>query len=59
MEKRKKLEKMDKGVEKAKSELVGCLRTKDRRPLDCWEEVQRFKGEVARLEQRFVERAMR
>ena len=59
MEKRRKVEKPDQGVEKAKNELVGCLRTNDRRPLDCWEEVEKFKSEVARLEQAFVERAMR
>ncbi|KAL1304731.1 hypothetical protein AAFC00_003676 [Neodothiora populina] len=49
----------DKGVEGAKDELVKCLRLKDRRPLDCWEEVEKFKGEVARLEQKFVDKALR
>ena len=40
----------DKGVEKAKEKLVQCLRVRDRRPLDCWEEVEGFKKEVGRLE---------
>ncbi|KAF2479412.1 hypothetical protein BDY17DRAFT_327385 [Neohortaea acidophila] len=56
---RKKLEKPSKEVEKAKEELVRCLRTKDRRPLDCWEEVEAFKAEVGKLERAFVERAGR
>lgn len=44
----------DKGVEKAKGELVECLRLKDRRPLDCWKEVDAFKEEVGRLERGFL-----
>ena len=44
----------DKEVEKAKGELVRCLRVKDRRPLDCWEEVEGFKREVGRLEGEWV-----
>ncbi|MCJ1333753.1 hypothetical protein MMC10_010453 [Thelotrema lepadinum] len=40
----------DKGVEKAKGEMVACLRANDRRPLDCWEEVKAFREEVGRLE---------
>lgn len=45
----------DEGVEWAKGKLVKCLRERDRRPLDCWEEVEGFKREVGRLEKRFVE----
>jgi MICOS complex subunit MIC19 len=41
-------------VEKARGELVGCLRLNDRRPLDCWREVEAFKREVGRLEEKFV-----
>lgn len=44
----------DTGVEKAKGELVDCLRLKDRRPLDCWKEVHAFKEEVGRLEKGFL-----
>ena len=50
---------MDPAVEKAKEEMVGCLRMNDRRPLDCWEQVETFKREVTKLEQKFVEKAMR
>ena len=56
---RKKMEKADPGVEKAKDELVQCLRMNDRRPLDCWKEKEAFKREVGRLEREFVERAVR
>ncbi|KAL9128141.1 MAG: hypothetical protein Q9217_003115 [Psora testacea] len=44
----------DKEVEKAKKKVVQCLRVNDRRPLDCWKEVEGFKREVGRLEQRFL-----
>lgn len=56
---RKKLEKADAGVEEARSELVACLQTNEARPLDCWAEVERFKGQVARYEARFLERTLR
>lgn len=59
LEKRKQVDKTDKGVEKAKEDLVSCLRMNDRRPLDCWEQVEEFKKEVSRLERGFVEKAMR
>ncbi|KAI4245008.1 MAG: hypothetical protein LQ352_006652 [Teloschistes flavicans] len=48
----------DKAVEKAKSEVINCLRLNDRRPLDCWREVEAFKGEVGRLEKDFLEKVM-
>lgn len=47
---------MDEGVQKARTGVVACLRGNDRRPLDCWEEVEAFKREVARLEEGFVDR---
>lgn len=59
LEKRRKLEQSEPGVEKAKEGLVHCLRMNDRRPLDCWSEVETFKAEVAKLEQKFVDRALR
>jgi altered-inheritance-of-mitochondria protein 13 len=59
LEGRKKVEDLDRGVEKAKSEVVQCLRANDRRPLDCWKEVENFRREVSRLEQAFVDRALR
>ena len=59
LDSRKKLENLDRDVEKAKSNVVDCLRTNDRRPLDCWKEVQVFRQEVGRLEQSFVDKALR
>ncbi|KAF2017254.1 DUF1690-domain-containing protein [Aaosphaeria arxii CBS 175.79] len=56
---RKKLEKADAEVNKAKEDLTNCLRTHDRRPLDCYQEVEAFKREVGRLEKDFVERTIR
>ena len=48
----------DKAVEKAKDEMVSCLRKNDRRPLDCWKEVEEFKKEVGRLERGFLGRVL-
>ena len=59
LERRKKLDQTDASVEKAKDGLVQCLRLNDRRPLDCWEQVEAFKAEVAKLEQKFVDRTLR
>lgn len=46
----------DKGVVAAKDGVVKCLRENDRRPLDCWREVEAFKREVGRLEKGFLGR---
>ncbi|CAO2651307.1 Nn.00g096040.m01.CDS01 [Neocucurbitaria sp. VM-36] len=59
LEKRKRLEQVDADLSKAKEAVVACLRTNDRRPLDCWKEVETFKKEVGRLEKEFVERTIR
>jgi MICOS complex subunit MIC19 len=59
LEARKKLDKVSPEVEKAKEELVTCLRTNDRRPLDCWQEVEAFKAEVGKLEKAFIQKAGR
>ena len=59
LENRKKLEELDSQLSKAKEDVVTCLRTNDRRPLDCWKEVETFKREVGRLEKEFVERTIR
>ncbi|KAK7530450.1 hypothetical protein IWX49DRAFT_530795 [Phyllosticta citricarpa] len=59
LESRKRVEAADPGVEKAKAEVVQCLRIHDRRPLDCWREVDAFKREVGRLEKEFVEKTVR
>ena len=46
---------VDKDVAKAKEDVTKCLRLNDRRPLDCWKEVEKFKAEVGRLEKKFVD----
>ncbi|ROW13761.1 hypothetical protein VPNG_03551 [Cytospora leucostoma] len=45
-------------VERARGEVVRCLTDNDRRPLDCWKEVESFKEEVRRLERGWVERVI-
>jgi MICOS complex subunit MIC19 len=59
LDSRKKLDKVSPEVEKAKENLVTCLRTNDRRPLDCWQEVETFKQEVGKLEKAFIQKASR
>lgn len=56
---RKKLEQVDADVGKAKDAVIACLRANDRRPLDCWKEIETFKKEVGRLEKDFVEKTIR
>ncbi|KAJ4311395.1 hypothetical protein N0V94_007963 [Neodidymelliopsis sp. IMI 364377] len=59
LEQRKRLEQVDTDLNKAKDDVVTCLRMHDRRPLDCWKEVETFKREVGRLEKEFVEKTIR
>merc|ERR1711939_1077219 len=59
LEQRKRSEKASPEVEKAKESMVQCLRLNDRRPLDCWQEVEQFKREVGRLERGFVDKVGR
>jgi altered-inheritance-of-mitochondria protein 13 len=59
LEQRKQVQKAPVEVEKAKEGLVQCLRHNDRRPLDCWQEVEAFKREVGKLEQAFIQKAGR
>lgn len=59
LEQRKQLAGVDESIERAKSEVVRCLRENDRRPLDCWKEVETFKQEVRRLEATWVEKVVR
>ena len=59
LEQRKKLTTIDEGVERAKSEVVRCLRENDRRPLNCYKEVERFREEVRKLEGVWVEKIVR
>lgn len=62
MEKRKKVREigeLDAAVESAREEVVKCLRGNDRRPLDCWKEVEAFREGVRRLEVGWVESVVR
>jgi len=52
---RKVLKDLPPEVEKARSAVVACLRLNDRRPLDCWQEVESFKREVRKMEEKFVD----
>ncbi|KAK6348748.1 hypothetical protein TWF730_009521 [Orbilia blumenaviensis] len=45
-------------VKRAETAVVRCLRLNDRRPLDCWREVEEFKREVIRLENAFVSKVV-
>ncbi|KXH50490.1 hypothetical protein CSAL01_08302 [Colletotrichum salicis] len=53
---RKKVRDLPEAVETARGNVVRCLRDNDRRPLDCWQEVEAFKVEVKRLEKGWVEK---
>ena len=55
---RKVLKDLPKGVEKARAGVISCLRTNDRRPLDCWKEVEVFKREVKRMDDDFVSKVL-
>ncbi|KAI0431793.1 hypothetical protein F5Y09DRAFT_303832 [Xylaria sp. FL1042] len=59
LDKRKQLRPVPESVEKARSEVVRCLLENDRRPLDCYHEVQAFKEEVRRLEKSWVDKVVR
>ncbi|PYH45375.1 Mic19 family protein [Aspergillus saccharolyticus JOP 1030-1] len=56
LEGRRRLAQLDEEAEKARADVVGCLRLNDRRPLNCWKEVESFKREVAKMEEAFVDR---
>lgn len=58
LEERKKLQDVDSSVEHARESVVKCLRDHDRRPLDCYREVEMFKEEVRRLEGAWVEKVV-
>ncbi|KAI0204228.1 hypothetical protein F4808DRAFT_415154 [Astrocystis sublimbata] len=59
LDKRKQLRPIPESVDKARGEVVRCLLENDRRPLNCWEEVQAFKEEVRRLEKSWVDKVVR
>ncbi|KAF7503498.1 hypothetical protein GJ744_003689 [Endocarpon pusillum] len=55
---RKKVGAMPREVERTREDLVACLRKNDRRPLDCWREVEAFKAVVAKMEEDFIARVL-
>lgn len=58
LDERKKLRDMPREVERAREDLVSCLRKNDRRPLDCWKEVELFKESVSKMEEEFIGRVL-
>ncbi|ROT40907.1 DUF1690-domain-containing protein [Sodiomyces alkalinus F11] len=58
LEERRKVRDLPEGVENARNEVVRCLRENDRRPLDCWQEVEAFKREVKNWEKGWVEKVI-
>ncbi len=59
LEKRRQLRPLPASVEAARAGVARCLTENDRRPLDCWREVETFKDEVRRLEKEWVDRVVR
>ncbi|KAH8886853.1 DUF1690-domain-containing protein [Thozetella sp. PMI_491] len=58
LEERRQVRALPESVEAARSEVVRCLRENDRRPLDCWQEVEKFKEEVRKLEKGWVNKVV-
>lgn len=56
LESRKQVRELPESVETARSAVIRCLREHDRRPLDCWQEVEDFKAEVKKLERTWVDK---
>ncbi|KAG0636070.1 hypothetical protein HOY80DRAFT_979371 [Tuber brumale] len=50
--------KIDGEVERAREEVVKCLRLNDRTPLNCYKEVGEFKYQTRRMEKEFVVRTV-
>lgn len=57
LEERRTIRPLPESVEGARSKVIKCLRDNDRRPLDCWQEVEDFKTEVRKLEMAWVDKA--
>ena len=58
LEDRRKVRPLPDSLESARGEVVRCLRENDRRPLDCWREVEAFKEEVRRMEKGWVDKVV-
>ena len=54
LEASKKVRPVPESLENARGDVVRCLRDNDRRPLDCWQEIENFKVEVKKLEATWV-----
>ncbi|KAI1427241.1 hypothetical protein F5Y12DRAFT_738009 [Xylaria sp. FL1777] len=59
LDKRKQLRPVPESVERARGDVVRCLLENDRRPLDCYQEVEAFKEEVRKLEKSWVDKVVR
>ncbi|KAI0020647.1 DUF1690-domain-containing protein [Xylariomycetidae sp. FL0641] len=55
---RKTIRELPAEVEGARQGVVRCLLEHDRRPLDCWAEVEAFREQVRRLERGWVEKVV-
>ena len=55
---RKVVKELPKEVERAREGVVSCLRLNDRRPLDCWKEIEVFKREVKKMEDEYVSKVL-
>merc|ERR1712000_784067 len=51
---RKVLKELPNEVESARQDVISCLRINDRKPLDCWKEVEVFKRAVRQMEENYV-----
>jgi altered-inheritance-of-mitochondria protein 13 len=58
LEARRKVRQLPGTLESARDNVERCLRENDRRPLDCWREVEAFKEEVRRMEKGWVEKVV-
>ncbi|KAK7972795.1 hypothetical protein PG996_007015 [Apiospora saccharicola] len=59
LDKRKQLRVLPDSIERARTGVLECLRDNDRRPLNCWQEVENFREEVRRLEKEWVDKVVR
>lgn len=58
LEERKQVRALPEPVEQSRNKVIECLRVHDRRPLDCWQEVEDFKNEVKKLEKSWVDKVV-
>lgn len=58
LEERKQIRALPEDVETSRNKVIACLRAHDRRPLDCWQEVDDFKVEVKKLEKSWVDKVV-